>query len=241
MTGKRQAEERRKASNSQTTSDNSPTDTTTSQISEEDHGELDLPVSVCKTKDDVLVRSIDRLEEAVQRNTLKGGPRLELLSSLIKFNVYRALRENNESLRFDMTWRSEDGLSPFLRPDEFASNGTPSYPAHLAPTKLQLTITHHPWIDLLPFPAMRDNILKLGEEYDDWPLCYDILEDTSKDYSGLIVWGSPWDPNSWEVTEEFARRWTWVLRDCVELLQSTNHWRTKRGEKKLFPDQLCQR
>ena len=188
-----------------------------------------------------MVQSIDRLELAVRNQTIRGGPRLDMLSSLIKFNVYKALRENNDALRFDMTWRTEDGISPFLDPTLAVVKHESPYPTHLEPTRLQLTVTHHPWIDLLPFPAMRDNILSLGEEYDDWPLCYDILEDTSQDRSGLIVWGDPWNPDNWEVTEEFARRWTWVLRDCIDLLRATNAWRMKRGESRLFPDIVCQR
>ncbi|KAJ2904804.1 hypothetical protein MKZ38_007160 [Zalerion maritima] len=35
-----------------------------------------------------------------------------------------------------------------------------SIPPSLHPTPLQLTIPHHPWLDLLPYPAMRDALIQ---------------------------------------------------------------------------------
>jgi hypothetical protein len=140
--------------------------------------------------------------------------------------------ENNRSLGFSTEWLVCDSISPFVT----AHPVRPVMPANLKPTALQLTVEHHPWIDLWPFPQMRDNILRAGESYDDDPLWIELVDNQLAlgGWSGLIVWGNPWDVYSWEVTEEFARRWWWVIRDCVELFISTNRWRAKRGERKLF-------
>jgi hypothetical protein len=158
---------------------------------------MEMPVSICKTRDEQVVRYIALLERHLQSQAFNERPSLGVLSSLIKFNVYRALRTNNESLGFDMGWRTEDGLSPFFRQVTRDSLDSESYPPNLRPTALQRTIKHHPWIDLLPLPAMRDNILQRGDDYDDWPLCYDIVEDMEHARSGLIVWGDPWDADNW--------------------------------------------
>ncbi|GJC87783.1 hypothetical protein ColLi_10621 [Colletotrichum liriopes] len=97
-------------------------------------------------------------------------------------------------------------------------------------------IVHHPWIDLFPFPRLRDNVL-LGVAaglLDDDELCADILEVKDEDLSGrpsLIVWGEPSDWMAWEANEAFFRKWGFLARGCHEILRSTNHWRAKRGEK----------
>lgn len=142
-------------------------------------------------------------------------------------------------MAFNLEFLTCDAISPFYRLTNSAQ--PPCYPEHLKPTFLQRTVEHHPWIDLFPMPQMRDNILRAGEDFDDEPLCQVLVEDrrSQGQWSGLIVWGDPWDPRNWEVSPSFARDWFWVICNCWELLQSTNMWRTGRGERKLFPDVLC--
>jgi Domain of unknown function (DUF3425) len=50
---------------------------------------------------------------------------------------------------------------------------------------------------------------------------------------GFIVWGEPWDTESWEITPGFIRKWPWVLKGCEDLIASTNRWRAKRYEEPL--------
>lgn len=71
---------------------------------------------------------------------------------------------------------------------------------------------------------------------DDDDLCFDMAEfDAPRDRESmsLIVWGEPWDPRGWEATVPFLRKWGWLLEGCTELLEGTNYWRTRRGERKL--------
>jgi hypothetical protein len=136
-----------------------------------------------------------------------------------------------------MEWLQEDAISPWNSTRESVK---PSCPASLQPTSIQREISHHPWIDLFPIPQMRDNMLLAGDTYDEYELCNDLVDfcDVPSERTGLIVWGEPWDPSGWEISEPFLNRWGWVVKGCVELLASTNYWRAQRGENKLVVEEL---
>lgn len=108
-------------------------------------------------------------------------------------------------------------------------------PVGLQPTQVQRKILHHPWLDFFPFPGMRDNLISAGD-FDEDQLCADIMGfwDLSDESCGLFVWGEPSDPKSWEVSEAFVKKWPWAVRGIPELINYTNHWRRKRGEKMIF-------
>ncbi|KAL4815687.1 hypothetical protein BDW67DRAFT_163506 [Aspergillus spinulosporus] len=125
--------------------------------------------------------------------------------------------------------------SPFATPiiDEKNLKGLP---ASLQPTVLQRDVPHHPWIDLLPVSELRDNLLRRNEyTYNAAQLCRDMrgFQLVRCGRGGVVVWGAPWDPQGWEVTEAFAQKWSWVVQGCRSLLESTNYWRRKRGESDL--------
>jgi hypothetical protein len=108
-------------------------------------------------------------------------------------------------------------------------------PAGLQPTALQVSTLHHPWIDLLPVPEMRDNLFRRGmDSFDEDELCHALKGNLPEHNPGVLVWRDPWDPSGWEVTERFVRDWGWVVVGCWDLLKSTNKWRAKRGERQLF-------
>jgi hypothetical protein len=169
----------------------------------------------------------------------QGSPNTDNLLTLVQFNVFRALASNDSALGFNMEWMSCDAVSPFntMNQEDFGISLGQSPPA-LRPTALQRVIPHHPWLDLFPFPTMRNNILRMGEDFDDSELCFDLAEfcmmASDDERAGLVVWGDPSDPSNWEVSEGFLKKWAWVIRGCREVFASTNHWRQKRGEKRLF-------
>lgn len=76
---------------------------------------------------------------------------------------------------------------------------------------------------------------------DDDLLCSDILGfdhgDLDSDPS-VIVWGDPSDPSAWEVNTAFLRKWGYLLRGCPEIIESTNIWRIRRGERCLRASSL---
>ncbi|UPL01226.1 hypothetical protein LCI18_012160 [Fusarium solani-melongenae] len=98
-----------------------------------------------------------------------------------------------------------------------------SLPPTLMPTELQKTIPHPPFVDVIPFPGVRDRLLRSLAVIDLEKLTIDLTGGAFK------VWGSvPWDGASWEVSGEFAKKW-WFLIDG-ELLRATNFWRRQRLE-----------
>ncbi|KFZ11270.1 hypothetical protein V502_07632 [Pseudogymnoascus sp. VKM F-4520 (FW-2644)] len=176
---------------------------------------------------------IAKFEEMARRDYMLGSPRVDQLLTLIQFNVFRALLNNTRTMGWTLEWLdSSDHISPW---NSLPKNIEPMCPQALRPTHLQRTIEHHPWIDLWPIPKMRDNILLAGDSYDEDRLCNDLVEfeDIPNEQTGLIVWGEPWDSAGWEVSETFVRNWGWTVKGCVELLESTNYWRTTRSEKPL--------
>lgn len=165
------------------------------------------------------------------------------LPSLVSVNIFNALARNAATLRISKEWLEEEAISPFNLHGpglgqlfiELSLRG--ACPDSLRPTALQLSVPHHPWIDLLPIPRLRDNILNAIEDpnvCDEDILCYDMVEvNNEHEKPCLIVWGESWDPHGWEASVAFLRKWGWLLKGCPEILQATNYWRQKRGETRL--------
>ena len=184
---------------------------------------------------------LEDIERLAQQEYLKGtstDPRSDMLLTLIQFNVFRACAHNSRFLAFNLDWLEYVAYSAFNKPDGTFNEAAPP---PLQPTALQRSVPHHPWVDLLPFSALRDNLLRV---YDVWPgeddLCEAIMGFCSSPgaRSGLIVWGEPWDPRGWEVTEGFAKQFGWLLAGCEDLMQATNAWRAVRHEPPLIIEEL---
>jgi hypothetical protein len=76
-----------------------------------------------------------------------------------------------------------------------------------------------------------------GEQYID-ELSADVYGGLFEGFSdleaqGLLLWGDPWRQDSWELTEGFIKKWGFLLKGCVELVEATNRWRESRGEDRL--------
>ena len=181
-------------------------------------------------------RAISEFEKWIERCEELGSPLTDQLLILVKFNVLRAMVSNSRDLGYEAgeVMGDDDTLSPFTDPSN-PNWRVRSVPSALRPTKLQREIPHHPWIDILPSPTMRDNLLRAGDTYDDTELCSDLVGCSSEPdaRTGMIVWGEPWDIAGWEVTESFVKHWGWTIRGCEQLLQATNYWRERRGENSL--------
>ena len=146
---------------------------------------------------------------------------------------------NAISLSLTDDWLNYEATSEFgLTTIDLSMEADTACPRSLKPTLLQYTVRHHPWIDLLPCPRLRDNFLGIIQQFgedaiDEDKLCQDVIEgrtrDTDSHAAALIVWGNPWEVASWEVSEEFVQNWGCLLHGCKELLESTNVWRGKRG------------
>ncbi|KAH6711174.1 hypothetical protein DL95DRAFT_399772 [Leptodontidium sp. 2 PMI_412] len=201
---------------------------------------LSRTATLCKSTSTQNQRILSELENWIISNRHLGSPCSDQLLVLVKFNVFRALISNSTTLAFHAeNVMNDDALSPFNSASIF-QNFTLAIPLSLHPTELQCQIPHHPWIDLLPIPRMRDNLLRAGDSYDDIELCGDLVGFFNSPIArtGMVIWGDPWDVDGWEVTEPFLERWGWTIRGCGRLFESTNRWREKRGERPLRFDRL---
>ena len=113
----------------------------------------------------------------------------------------------------------------------------------LRPSSEQITVKHHPFIDILPFPTLRKNLITHQEVIDEDEFFHDML-------TGLVCWGgagigrkdredstgnastgTPWDVRSWEARVWFLKKyWTLLGREDGELVRQSVWWRSIRGE-----------
>jgi len=197
---------------------------------------------LCRSTGTQSQKILSELEKWIVNNQHSGSPGADQLLVLVKFNVFRALISNSTTLGFHSeNGMSDNALSPFNNPVSCPSLKL-TVPSSLRPTDLQCQTPHHPWIDLLPIPRMRDNLLRAGDDYDDIELCGDLVGyfNSPTVRTGMVIWGDPWDVEGWEVTDQFLERWGWTIRGCSNLFASTNRWREKRGERPLRFDRfLC--
>lgn len=102
-------------------------------------------------------------------------------------------------------------------------------PPHIAPTLQQQLVPHKPYVDMLPWPSLRDRMLISSVAINEAEFVTDL-------YS-LRVWGSiPWEPAGWEIRPEFARKWWFLMDDSI--ISTTNFWRGQRGEEPLVVSSL---
>ncbi|KAJ3540351.1 hypothetical protein NM208_g5099 [Fusarium decemcellulare] len=84
-------------------------------------------------------------------------------------------------------------------------------PPSLLPTSLQCTIPHEGWLDIIPHPVWRDNVLLALGHFDEDALWSDVMgglfegfPESEVEHRGVIAWSPPWDPSGWELSEGFA-------------------------------------
>lgn len=175
----------------------------------------------------------------------EGVPTDHEFINLLYYNVFRAFQVNIGSLGLTIYLLSLDILSPFNSTtlggtvsedlEDYALALAPApdlisnLPPSLRPTALQVSILHHPWIDLFPCPKLRDNLLRKGDALDGLAICHDVCKGGENENTGLIVWGDPWDTSGWEITESLAKKWPWMIEGCDEVIEGTNYWRALRG------------
>ncbi|KAL5343594.1 hypothetical protein BJX70DRAFT_393654 [Aspergillus crustosus] len=151
---------------------------------------------------------------------------------------------------------ADESISPFFRPDvetEDAMTKTNTIRAvqgafknlkfDMRPMKEQITIKHHPYMDIVPCRTLRRNLITHQGEFDEDEFFYDTL-------TGLVCWGggglekgdrnlstgfassgSPWDVRSWEARGWFMKKyWKLLGGEDGELVRQTEWWRNMRGD-----------
>ncbi|KAI3401628.1 hypothetical protein diail_10229 [Diaporthe ilicicola] len=146
---------------------------------------------------------------------------------------------------------ADETVSPFNR-DWINSKGSmqlaqikskfSAAPKDLQPVDVQITVEHHVYLDVIPFPSFRERALRaLAHDpplLDEDELCCDICN-----REGLIVWGSqgndqgmeacrPWDMRSWEPKPWFLRKYHFLAGGWEgEMWRAARWWHTMRGER----------
>jgi hypothetical protein len=110
----------------------------------------------------------------------------------------------------------------------------------LRPTRAQIMRKHPAYLDVLPFPELRDRLIELLTH--DPPLMdeEEFLRDVEA--GGVVCWGStaaggqgpagcgaPWDARSGEAKTWFLNKWNWLIPDESDLARNSAWWRTMRG------------
>jgi len=73
---------------------------------------------------------------------------------------------------------------------------------------MQLTTIHARWIDRIPFPKMRDNLITLFGMLDDEEIIADIFTIPS---FAITPGCASWDPRAWKIEKPFADKWGYLL------------------------------
>ncbi|KAF4637668.1 hypothetical protein G7Y89_g421 [Cudoniella acicularis] len=141
-----------------------------------------------------------------------------------------------------------DCPSPFHKPD-LAAKGADfqtlaiSYhfsniPPNLHPTSAQILHPHHPWLDLIPFPTLRERAITLSAMNPPLIEVNDLKNDIFMN-DGLFCWRNskreggmqPWEMRSWEAELWFLKKW-WILLggEEADVWQQTQWWRSMKGE-----------
>lgn len=69
-------------------------------------------------------------------------------------------------------------------------------------------VVHPRWIDWLPFPQMRDNLIRLRGVVDEEELLQDLFCMPGwRMREGMACW----DPRAWVVEREWKVKWGWLM------------------------------
>jgi hypothetical protein len=114
-------------------------------------------------------------------------------------------------------------------------------PSWLKPTKYQQLIPHHPIIDLLPWPSVRNRLIcgfvqpmhrrppSAREPFPAIPL----MSDMDDEQEGLRIVGSEgFKGEAWEVGQAVFNNWWWAFEPAI--IKNTNRLREKRGAGRLL-------
>ncbi|KAJ5443107.1 hypothetical protein N7445_004858 [Penicillium cf. griseofulvum] len=99
------------------------------------------------------------------------------LLHLIHYNVCRALISNMRALNTVPADSTICTISSPCRDDTTLYPLKPDIPPSLIPTAFQQTHDHSAWINVIPFPGVRENLIRYEGSFDPWELLQDLAGD----------------------------------------------------------------
>lgn len=154
---------------------------------------------------------------------------------MLELNLLRGAMSIAKRLNIDQLVWSIDATSPFTAP-EMAMTSFNHLPQNLRPTLVQLTNSHHPMMDLLPWPSVRDRLILMFAQPLDFraPIAasptalVDLVYDIEDSAEGVRIWADdPYSAQNWEVGEKLFKNWWWALD--ADVLRRSNEMRLSRG------------
>ena len=134
----------------------------------------------------------------------------------------------------DILW-SLDSTSPFTDP-ALSGLSFDHLPANLRPTANQKLIPHHPVLDILAWPTVRDKMILVFSQPPEVrppiaasPMALiDFVYDVEDSAEGVRIWGDdPYNAENWEAGEAVFKKWWWALDSSI--IGKSNDWRKERG------------
>ena len=134
----------------------------------------------------------------------------------------------------DILW-SLDSTSPFTDP-ALSGLSFDHLPANLRPTANQRLIPHHPVLDVLAWPTVRDKMILVFSQPPEVrppiaasPMALiDFVYDVEDSAEGVRIWGDdPYNAENWEAGEAVFKKWWWALDSNI--IGKSNDWRKERG------------
>jgi hypothetical protein len=102
---------------------------------------------------------------------------LDHLLHLIQYNVFRALISNMRALNTVHADSTICTITSSCHDDTALYPAKRDIPPSLIPTALQQTRYHASWINVIPFPRVRDNLIRYEGRFDPWELMQDLVGD----------------------------------------------------------------
>ncbi|KAI0160679.1 hypothetical protein GGR57DRAFT_390079 [Xylariaceae sp. FL1272] len=161
----------------------------------------------------------------------------------VQVTLMTALMQNALCLGLDLDrLLTSDYISPFYRPTSPQDDPkllleqvtTPLIPTNLRPTLPQILYPHHPYLDLLPYPALRARLVILSATM---PHVFDKYEFKRDIYinGALVCWrnargtGQPWDKRSWEASPWFLEKWRMIVDgETGDMWKASSRWWSMR-------------
>lgn len=163
---------------------------------------------------------------------------------MLELNLLRGAMAVAKRLQVDAIIWSLESTSPFYNSPELTYT---HLPINLRPTAVQLNNPHHPALDILPWPSVRDRLILVFSQPEDLrppsargptglvEFVYD-LEDSAE---GVRIWGDdPYSDQNWEVGEKLFKNWWWALDGRV--VNRSNQLRCNRGANMLGTTRLVE-
>ncbi|KAF5604161.1 uncharacterized protein FSUBG_6934 [Fusarium subglutinans] len=189
------------------------------------------PLNHFQPKDYILLCRVSFVS-AVSMNARHLGIQWQDLISFDSKSPFPCLREKfiQQELLDDGEETTEQAVQKRLILKDYFKN----IHSDLVPTQAQLTMAHHPTLDLIPWPKFRSKAITAVHSapplIDREDFCLDLLND------GLRCWGfangtslpsaAPWDAQNWEAAPWFLEKWEHLTegRDGDEWKISARWW-----------------